>query len=85
VKFRLPIGGLFTVSSFLKITELAQLRLIRFSTDKVMYYFRQNMGWATYWATSSQTHLVTLLLNNALGFELNGSKLHKTKSFLAEK
>jgi hypothetical protein len=26
-----------------------------------MYLFLQKMGWATFWVTFSQTHLVTLL------------------------
>jgi hypothetical protein len=27
-----------------------------------MYFFKQKMGWATFWAIFSQTHLVTLLM-----------------------
>jgi hypothetical protein len=43
------------------ITYLAQILGLLFSLEKVMYYFRQKMGWATTWAKSSQTHLITLV------------------------
>jgi hypothetical protein len=32
-----------------------------FSTVKVVYYLLQEMDWATFWATFSQTRSVTLL------------------------
>jgi hypothetical protein len=31
-----------------------------FSTAAIVHQFRQNVGWAAFWATLSQTHLVTL-------------------------
>jgi hypothetical protein len=32
-----------------------------FSKGKVMYLFQRNLDWATFWASFSETHLVTLL------------------------
>jgi glucose uptake protein GlcU len=53
---------LFTLRSFSKIIELAQIFGLLFPTYQVKYLFtRQKMGLATFWATFSQTHLVTLL------------------------
>jgi hypothetical protein len=42
------------------IAEVAQNFWLLFSTVTVMYYFLPKNGWATFWATFSQTHLVTL-------------------------
>jgi hypothetical protein len=53
-----PVGRLFTMGIFVKITEITQ---ILFSTVKVMYKFSQKMIWATFWPTFLQTHLVTLV------------------------
>jgi hypothetical protein len=47
-----------------KITELAQLIGLFFSTVKVMHYFLLENERATFWATFSQTHLVTLAVCN---------------------
>jgi hypothetical protein len=46
-----------TLGSFLKI---AQNNGLLYSNVPVMYLFRQKMGWATFWATCSQTQLITL-------------------------
>jgi hypothetical protein len=32
---------------------------------KLMYLFGQNMGWATFWAIFTQTHLVTLVTDSS--------------------
>jgi hypothetical protein len=53
-----PIGWLFTLGSFLKMTEVAQNNGLHYVP--VMYLLWQKMGWATFWATCSQTRLVTL-------------------------
>jgi hypothetical protein len=39
-----PIGCLFTLGSFLKITEVAQICWLRFPNVSVIYLFRQKMG-----------------------------------------
>jgi hypothetical protein len=44
-----------------KITEVAHIIGLLFHTAKVMHDFFQKMDWATFWATFSQTHLVTLV------------------------
>jgi hypothetical protein len=46
-----PIGRLFAVGSFLKITEAAIIFKLPFSAVKVMHKCRQKTGWAKYWAT----------------------------------
>jgi hypothetical protein len=44
-----------------KITEIPSTNnWAAFSKVKVLYSFSQEMSWATFWATFSQTHLVTL-------------------------
>jgi hypothetical protein len=55
-----PIGRLLTLGSFVKISEIAQIILLLVSTVKVAYYFSQEMDWAIFWATFSQSQLVTL-------------------------
>jgi hypothetical protein len=65
-----PIGRLFnkhTLGIFLKITKAAQIFGLLFSSGPVMYYFDKKMGWATFWATFSKTHLVTLPGNYCKG------------------
>jgi hypothetical protein len=52
------MSWLFTLGSFFKITEVAQ---ILFSTGKVMHQYWHKMCWATLWAIFSQTHLATLI------------------------
>jgi hypothetical protein len=47
--------------SFL-LTEAVQCFWAIFPTDKGMHNFDQKIGCATFWATFSQTHLVTLIL-----------------------
>jgi hypothetical protein len=49
---------------FLKITEVSQIFGLLFTTVPVVYYSGQKIGWATFWATFSQTHLVSLLCRN---------------------
>jgi hypothetical protein len=53
------IGWLFTLGSFVKITEVANIIGLLFPTLKLCINF-QKMDWATFWATFSQTRLVTL-------------------------
>jgi hypothetical protein len=45
--------------AFLKITKVAQIIVIFFSTQRVARILTK-MGWATFWAIFSQTHPVTL-------------------------
>jgi hypothetical protein len=56
-----PFGRLFTLGRFLKVARVAQIVWEFLSTAQVMHTFLQEMGWATFWAIFSQTHLVTLL------------------------
>jgi hypothetical protein len=53
-----PNEWLFTLSSFFLIIEVIVVFTV--STVKVVYYFWRKMGWATFWANFSQTHLVAL-------------------------
>jgi hypothetical protein len=54
-----PIGRLFTLGSFSKITEVAHIFCYFFqSTNHALILTK--MGWATFWAIFSQTDLVTL-------------------------
>jgi hypothetical protein len=57
-----PNESLFTLGSFMKITEIAQFLGLLFSTVKVVQKFGQKMCWATFWAIFSRTHLATLLM-----------------------
>jgi hypothetical protein len=50
------------MGSFLEIVEVVKLSGVLFSMLKVLCSVWQKMGWATFWAIFSQTHLVTLLL-----------------------
>jgi hypothetical protein len=50
-----PVGRLFTLGRFLKILEVNST----FSTKNVLIFTK--MGWATFWAIFSPTHLVALL------------------------
>jgi hypothetical protein len=56
---------LFILGSVLKITEEAQFFWLLFHCASYVL-FLQIIGWATFWATFSQTHLFTLLLNTRL-------------------
>jgi hypothetical protein len=65
------IGSLFTLGSVLKITEVAQFSGQLISTVQLMYSFWHIwIGWATFWATFSKTHLVTLAYDETLFFAL---------------
>jgi hypothetical protein len=56
---------LVTLGSILKIEEVAQFFGFLFSMVKVMYYFQQKkMGWATFWASFSTAHPVTLVASS---------------------
>jgi hypothetical protein len=55
------LGDCLLWAVFLKITEGSTNFWTTFSAEKFMYKFRENMGWATYWAIFSQTHPVTLV------------------------
>jgi hypothetical protein len=44
----------------LKITEVSDIFEILDSNDKFKHKIIQRLGWATFWAIFSQTHLVTL-------------------------
>jgi hypothetical protein len=57
--FRL-LGGCFLWSVCLKITKIAQI-LSHYFTVKVINKIWPKMGWATFWAMFSKTHLVILL------------------------
>jgi hypothetical protein len=54
----LPIGRLFTLGCFLTITETDQIfGLLQGKSD---VFLLTKIGWVTFWAISSQTHLVIL-------------------------
>jgi hypothetical protein len=55
-----PNGSLFTLGSGLKITEVAHILELLFSTSPECIALGKKTGWATFWATFSRTHLVTL-------------------------
>jgi hypothetical protein len=55
-----PFGRLFSLGRLSKITQLAQISGLLFSTVKIIN-FDKKMGWATSWAIFSQTHLVILV------------------------
>jgi hypothetical protein len=63
-----PIGKLFSLGSFLKITEVAGTLGLRFfhGTSYEMSFIKR--GLATFWAFFSQTHLVTLSSTNIVFF-----------------
>jgi hypothetical protein len=54
-----PNGRLFTLSSVFKIKEVAQIFGLLFPRCQLCINFDKK-GWATFWATFSQAHLVTL-------------------------
>jgi hypothetical protein len=53
-----PIGCLFAMGSFLKITEVAHI--LGDFCPRTRFQFWRKMGWPKFWAIFSQTHLVTL-------------------------
>jgi hypothetical protein len=55
----LPKGWLFIMGIFF-FTEAVQIFQLLYPSIPFMYLFRQKMGWATFRAAFSQTHLVTL-------------------------
>jgi hypothetical protein len=55
-----PNGWLFTLGSGLKITEVAPISGQLFPRYRLCINFDNKIGWATFGATFSQTHLVTL-------------------------
>jgi hypothetical protein len=54
------LGDYFLWVVFVKITEVAQIIGLRFWRQQTCRIFWQKMDWATFWATLSKTHLVTL-------------------------
>jgi hypothetical protein len=56
-----PTGWLLTRGSFLKMTEVAQIYIWSTYLFSVMFLILAKMGWATFWAICSQTHMVTLI------------------------
>jgi hypothetical protein len=57
-----PIGRLFTLGSFLKITKVAQFFGQHLSIYKSVVLFVLKKGWSKLCAIFSQTYLVTLLV-----------------------
>jgi hypothetical protein len=55
-----PIGRLFSLGSFWKITEVATKMRATFFHVKMYALMLTKMGWAAFWAICWQTHLVTL-------------------------
>jgi hypothetical protein len=53
---------LFTLGSFSKITEVAQLFGLNFTTVESYAHILEKMGWAAFWAMFFLTHLVNLAL-----------------------
>jgi hypothetical protein len=58
-----PIGWLFALISFMKMTEVERIFGYFLSKVQVMYCNWQKKGWTTLWAIFSQTHLVALCGN----------------------
>jgi hypothetical protein len=58
-----PIGRLFSLGRFVKITEVAQSLGLTFFHETSCVLIWGKTGWATPYAIFSQTHLVTLLDN----------------------
>jgi hypothetical protein len=54
------IGRLFSLGSFMKITEVAKILRSAFFHDTSYALILTKMGWVAFWAIFSQTHLVTL-------------------------
>jgi hypothetical protein len=55
-----PIGWLFLLGSYLRITEVAHIFGLLYSSVKFKNKCWQKIGWATFWAIFSQPNLVTL-------------------------
>jgi hypothetical protein len=56
-----PLGDCFHREIFRKLhTEVAEIFGLLFSEVKIKFH---KMGWVTFWAFFSQTHLVTLAYN----------------------
>jgi uncharacterized membrane protein len=55
------MGDFVLRGSLLKITEEAKIWCYFFPSVKVMCSVLPKMGWASFWAKFSQTHLVTLV------------------------
>jgi hypothetical protein len=72
-----PIGWSFTLGSFLEYYGCSANILILFLNSKRCVLILTRMGWATFWATFSQTHLVTLLL----GIDIAYIETHQCLSF----
>jgi hypothetical protein len=56
-----PIGLLFTLGSFVKITDVAQIFGLLFPRLKLWVNFDKKIIWATFWTIHLQTDLVTLI------------------------
>jgi hypothetical protein len=56
-----PFRQLFISDMFLKITKVAQILELLFSSVKIMHWFRRKNGWAKFGAIFSRTHLVALI------------------------
>jgi hypothetical protein len=59
-----PIGSLFTLGSFMKITEIAQLFWLLFLSVKITYYLQQTIGWATLWAIFTRSGTDVMIFKN---------------------
>jgi hypothetical protein len=55
-----PIWSMFSLGSYFRITEVSNRFGLLYSVDKLKNKFWQKIGWATFWAIFSLTHLVTL-------------------------
>jgi hypothetical protein len=55
------IGPLFSLVSFLKITQKAHILGLHFTQQKLCSNFDKMLGWPTFLAICQQSHLVTLL------------------------
>jgi hypothetical protein len=72
-----PNGRLFTLGSGLKITEVARISGLLFFHGTSYVSISTKKCWATFWATFSQTHLVTLEPTSCCSFILFHSNPHK--------
>jgi hypothetical protein len=52
------------------MAELAQIFGLPYSDVKIMHLYLQKNGWATFWATFSKAHLVTLSRSQSYDREL---------------
>jgi hypothetical protein len=55
------LGDCLIWAYFLKISEVAHIFGLLFSTDKIVHYFRQKIGWATFWVSFKKANQVTLV------------------------